>query len=71
MALGWISAELALLPIFQVGIPAFLSIYFDLFSGFVQAFVFSLLTMVYVGAACPPPEELKKPDADNEATIEN
>jgi len=47
-------------PIFQIGIPAFLSIYFDLFSGFVQALVFSLLTMVYVGAACPPPEELKK-----------
>ena len=45
-------------PIFQVGIPAFLSIYFDLFSGFVQALVFSLLTMVYVGGACPPPEEL-------------
>lgn len=45
-------------PLFQVGIPAFLSIYFDLFSGFVQALVFSLLTMVYVGGACPPPEEI-------------
>ena len=44
-------------PIFQAGIPAFLSIYFDLFSGFVQALVFSLLTMVYVGGACPPPAE--------------
>lgn len=42
-------------PIFQAGIPAFLSIYFDLFSGFVQAFVFCLLTMVYVGSANPPP----------------
>ena len=58
LAFGWISAEIAMFPIFQVGIPAFLSIYFDLFSGFVQAFVFSLLTMVYVGAACPPPSEL-------------
>ena len=47
-------------PIFQVGIPAVLSIYFDLFSGFVQALVFSLLTMVYVGSACPPPEERPK-----------
>ncbi len=45
-------------PLFQIGIPAFLSIYFDLFSGFVQALVFSLLTMVYVGGACPPPEGL-------------
>ena len=60
LAFGWISAELAMLPIFQIGIPAFLSIYFDLFSGFVQAFVFSLLTMVYVGAACPPPSEIAK-----------
>ena len=45
-------------PAFQVGIPAYLSIYFDLFSGFVQALVFSLLTMVYVGGACPPFEQL-------------
>ena len=46
------------IPFLQVGIPAFLSIYFDLFSGFVQALVFSLLTMVYVAAASPPPEEI-------------
>ena len=46
-------------PILQVGIPAILSIYFDLFSGFVQAFVFCLLSMVYIAGACPPPEENK------------
>ena len=45
-------------PVLQAGIPAFLSLYFDFFSGFVQAFVFCLLTMVYVAGACPPPEEL-------------
>ena len=44
-------------PIFQFGIPAVLSIYFDLFSGFVQALVFSLLSMVYISTACPAPEE--------------
>lgn len=66
LALGWISATVGAIPIFQVGIPAFLSVYFDLFSGFVQAFVFSLLTMVYVGAACPPPEELPKVKTDSE-----
>ncbi len=57
----WMPEALAAVmpPIFQVGIPAFLSIYFDLFSGFVQALVFSLLTMVYVGGACPAPEEMK------------
>ena len=52
---GWISELLGSIPFLQIGIPAFLSIYFDLFSGFVQALVFSLLTMVYVGAANPPP----------------
>lgn len=45
------------IPILQFGIPAVLSLYFDLFSGFVQAFVFSLLSMVYISGACPPPEE--------------
>ena len=48
------------IPIFQFGLPAVLSVYFDLFSGFVQAFVFSLLNMVYISSACPPPEEIKK-----------
>ena len=57
---GWLpDAILAVFPpIFQVGIPAFLSIYFDLFSGFVQALVFSLLTMIYIGEANPPPTEV-------------
>lgn len=56
--IGWIPGFVGTLPIFQAGIPAILSIYFDLFSGFVQAFVFCLLTMVYIAGACPPIEEL-------------
>ena len=44
-------------PILAYGIPAVFSVYFDLFSGFVQALVFTLLTMVYISGACPPPEE--------------
>lgn len=44
-------------PYLEIGIPGILSLYFDVFSGGVQALVFSLLTMVYVGNACPPPEE--------------
>ncbi len=44
-------------PILALGIPAVLSCYFDLFSGFVQAYVFSLLTMVYISNACPAPAE--------------
>lgn len=58
LILGWIpNAFISSIPILQVGIPAILSLYFDLFSGFIQALVFSMLTMVYVGAACPPPAE--------------
>ena len=66
MVLSWIpQAALNYVPrIFQIGVPAFLSIYFDLFSGFVQALVFSLLTMVYVGAACPPPADAQLDKAD-------
>ena len=61
---GWISGLIQYIPFLQVGIPAFLSIYFDLFSGFVQAFVFCLLTMVYVAGACPPAEELADAKAE-------
>ena len=43
-------------PILAYGIPAVLSCYFDLFSGFVQAYVFSLLTMVYIAGSLPEPE---------------
>ena len=48
---------LADVPVLMLGIPAVLSLYFDLFSGFVQALVFSLLSMVYIAGACPPPQE--------------
>lgn len=45
------------IPILAYGLPAVFSVYFDIFSGFVQALVFTLLTMVYISGACPPPEE--------------
>lgn len=38
-----------LLPLFaKIGIPAFLHVYFDLFSGAIQTYVFSMLTMVFI-----------------------
>ena len=41
-----------LLPIFvKIGIPAVLHIYFDLFSGAIQTYVFCMLTMTYVSDA--------------------
>ena len=66
---GWLpEAILACFPpVLTAGIPAFLSIYFDLFSGFVQALVFSLLTMVYIGEANPP---LAESETQDETAIE-
>ena len=40
-------------PIFTVGIPAVLSLYFDLFSDFMQAFIFIMLMMVFISNAGP------------------
>ncbi len=39
------------IPIFQLGLPAILSIYFDLFSSFLQAYIIVMLTMVFVSGA--------------------
>ncbi len=52
-ALGILSG----VPVLALGIPAVLSVYFDVFSGFVQALVFTLLSMVYISGACPPPAD--------------
>lgn len=47
-----LSLVYSLLPVFvKIGIPAFLHIYFDLFSGAIQTFVFCMLTMTYVSDA--------------------
>ena len=50
MLIGWIPV-IANIPILQVGLPAILSIYFDVFTSFLQAYIISMLTMVYVGSA--------------------
>ena len=50
-ALGLLSG----VPILAFGIPALLSLYFDIFSGFVQALVFTLLSMVYIAGSLPEP----------------
>ena len=48
---GVLGDVLGAIPFLQVGIPAILSIYFDLFSSFMQAFIFSMLTMLYIANA--------------------
>ena len=49
--LGCLPGFLADIPLFQIGIPAVLSLYFDIFSGCLQAFIFAMLTMMYVAGA--------------------
>ena len=39
------------IPIFQAGVPAVLHIYFDLFAGLLQSFIFTMLTMVFISGA--------------------
>lgn len=47
--MGWIPNDfIANIPLFQVGIPAVLSIYFDLFTSVLQAYIICMLTMVFV-----------------------
>ena len=46
--LGWLPGVLADIPVLQIGIPAVLSVYFDVFSGCLQAYIFAMLTMMYV-----------------------
>ena len=42
--------------ILQIGLPALLSIYFDIFSGLMQAFIFAMLTMLYIATGFPEEE---------------
>lgn len=50
--LGWVpNTFINSWPIFQVGLPAVLSVYFDLFTSTIQAYIFCMLTMVFVSGA--------------------
>ena len=53
LVLGWLPGFIGQIPLFRVGIPAVLSLYFDLFSGCLQAFIFAILTMLYVSNGFP------------------
>ncbi len=51
--LGWLPGALGQFPLFQIGLPAVLSVYFDIFSGCMQAFIFAMLTMLYIAGGFP------------------
>lgn len=48
---GWLPGVFGKIPYLQVGIPAVLSIYFDVFTSCMQAFIFAMLTMLYIAGA--------------------
>ena len=56
MILGWLPGFLGNIPWLRVGIPAVLSLYFDIFSGCMQAFIFAMLTMLYIATGAPAEE---------------
>ncbi|MBO4579304.1 MAG: F0F1 ATP synthase subunit A [Clostridiales bacterium] len=53
---SFLPGALAGFPYLRIGIPAILSVYFDLFSGCLQAFIFAMLTMLYVSGGFPAEE---------------
>lgn len=56
LLLGWLPGVLGEIPFLQVGLPAVLSLYFDIFSGLMQAFIFAMLTMLYIATGFPEEE---------------
>jgi F-type H+-transporting ATPase subunit a len=48
---GAVGDFLAKIPFLSVGVPAVLSVYFDWFTGFMQAFIFCMLTVMYIANA--------------------
>lgn len=61
IVLGWLPGLFGEIPFLQIGIPAILSVYFDVFSGCMQAYIFAMLTMLNIAGAFPQEEyELRK-----------
>ena len=69
MLLGNLPGFLGEFPFFQIGIPAVLSIYFDVFSGVLQAYIFAMLTMLYVSGGFPSEEYVKRKEKRKKAQM--
>ena len=50
---GWLPGALGDIPFLSIGLPAVLSVYLDIFSGCLQAFIFAILTMLYIANGFP------------------
>jgi F-type H+-transporting ATPase subunit a len=53
MLLGWLPGILGEIPFLRIGLPAVLSLYFDIFSGCLLAFIFAMLTMLNISGGFP------------------
>ncbi len=53
LVFSFLPGFLSEIPFLQIGLPAILSIYFDIFSGCLQAYIFAMLTMLYVAGGFP------------------
>ena len=71
LVLGKIPGIIGELPLLQIGLPAVLSVYFDIFSGLLQAFIFAMLTMLYVSGAFPAEDYAAKKAARRNKRAEN
>lgn len=60
LCFGWLPGVLGEIPFLQIGVPAVLSLYFDIFSGVLQAFIFAMLTMLNVSGAFSPEDYEKR-----------
>jgi F-type H+-transporting ATPase subunit a len=69
--LGWLPGVLGDMPLLRVGLPAVLSIYFDVFSGLMQAFIFAMLTMLNVAGAVPWDDWNARRKKRNQPEIQN
>lgn len=57
--LGWLPGFLGEIPLLRIGLPAVLSVYFDIFSSCMQAFIFAILTILNITGAYPGTDEIE------------
>lgn len=60
MVLGKLPGFISEIPLLQIGLPAVLSMYFDVFSGCLQAYIFATLTMLYIAGGFPADEYFRR-----------
>jgi F-type H+-transporting ATPase subunit a len=53
LVLGWLPGALGDFPLLRIGLPGILSLYFDVFSSCMQAYIFAMLTMLNISGAFP------------------